>query len=124
MILWVTALHAGMPPAKGLFHAVTIFMAGYDTGGFTPMSQNIIYYHSIWFECATMLVMFLGMINFGVHYAAWTGNRRELVRNVEIRTLGVTILLTTALAAISLSYLGVLPDAVALFRKGFYQIIS
>ncbi len=124
LVLWVTALQAGMPPAKGLFHAVSIFMAGYDTGGFTPMSQSIIFYHSLWFECATMLVMFLGMINFAVHYAAWTGNRRELAKNVEIRTLGVTILLTTSLAVIGLAHLGVLPDAVALFRKGFYQIIS
>lgn len=123
-ILWVAALGAGMPPAKGIFHSICIFMAGYDTGGFTPQSQSIMFYHSIWFECATIMMMFLGMVNFGVHYSIWTGRRRELYRNVETRTLAVTIVLALALAAVGLSRLGVYPGAVAVFRKGFYQVIS
>lgn len=124
VILWVTGMKAGLPPAKGLFHAVCVFMAGYDTGGFTPMSQSIIYYHSLWFEVATMLTMVLGMLNFGVHYAAWTGNRRELVKNVEVRTLAVTIFILLACAVAGLAQNGFYPGAEALFRKGFYQIIS
>ncbi len=123
-ILWIAALNAGMPPAKGLFNAVSLFMAGFDTGGFTPFSQSIIFYHSFWLEIATMVTMFLGMMNFGVHYAVWTGKRRELFRNVELRTLGITLFGTLVLAGIGLSHLGSYPNAVALFRRGFYQIVS
>lgn len=123
-MLWMTAMNAGMPPAKGLFHSACVFMAGYDTGGFAPMSQNLIYYHSVWFETAAIIIMFLGMLNFGVHYAAWTGNRRELLKNVEVRTLGITIFFTLACAAVGLSRLGFYPGAEALFRKGFFQIVS
>lgn len=123
-VLWVSLLSAGMPAARGLFHSVCLFMAGYDTGGFTPMSQSVMYYHSFWVECATILVMLLGMVNFAVHYRVWVGDRRELYRNVEMKTLATTIGVTTFAAAASLAASFVYPGAIAVFRKGFYQIIS
>lgn len=125
LILWLAlVLSSGMPPAKGLFHSICIFMAGYDTGGFTPMSQSIMFYHSFWLEIATVAVMMVGMMNFGVHRALWTGNRRELLKNVETRTLAVTISITVVLAVAGLAKLGAYPGASGLFRRGAYQIIS
>lgn len=124
LILWVAALKAGMPPAKGLFDSICIFMAGYDTGGFTPRSQGIIFYHSVWFECATMITMILGMINFGVHYALWRGRKSELYRNTEMKTLAVTISLTVFLAIAGLCISNSYPSLVSMFRRGFYQILS
>lgn len=124
VLIWLAMLQGGMPAGRGLFHSVCLFMAGYDTGGFTPMSQSVLYYHSIWVECATIFIMMLGMINFAVHFQVWTGNRRELYRNVEMKTLGVSIGITTAVAALTLAASNVYPSAVALFRKGFYHIIS
>ncbi|MBU4301292.1 MAG: TrkH family potassium uptake protein, partial [Actinobacteria bacterium] len=123
-ILWVTAMNAGLSPAKGFFHSICLFMAGFDTGGFTPQSQSIMFYHSMWLELATMVAMFLGMTNFGLHYSIWKGNRRELYRNVEMKTVGITLLGLTALTAVGLAHLGVYPGAVASFRHGFYQVIS
>ncbi len=124
LILWVTALKAGMPPGKGLFDSICIFMAGYDTGGFTPRSQGIIFYHSVWFECATMITMILGMTNFGVHYALWRGRRSELHRNTEMRCLAVTLSLTVFFAIAGLSISKSYPTLLAMFRRGFYQIVS
>jgi trk system potassium uptake protein len=123
-ILWVTTMGAGMPPAKGLFHSICLFIAGFDTGGFTPTSQSIIFYHSMWLELATMITMFLGMMNFGLHFSVWRGNRRELYRNSEIRTLGLTMSVTVVLGVVGLSMLGAYPGAVANFRHGLYQIVS
>ncbi len=124
LILWITSLKAGMPPAKGLFDSVCVFMAGYDTGGFTPRSQGIIFYHSVWFECATMITMILGMINFGVHHALWRGKKSEFYRNTEMKSLAVTLSLTVFLASAGLAISGAYPSVVAMFRRGFYQIIS
>lgn len=124
MIIWITMFAAGMPAWRGLFHSVCLFMAGYDTGGFTPQSASVMYYHSFWVECATIFIMILGMMNFAVHFRVWSGNRRELYRNVEMKTLGLTIALITLVAALSLGAAKVYPGAMAIFRKGFYQIIS
>ena len=37
------------------------------TAGFVPMSQNIMYYHSLAIEFTLMLVMAMGCINFMLH---------------------------------------------------------
>ncbi|MBN1289970.1 MAG: TrkH family potassium uptake protein [Actinobacteria bacterium] len=123
-ILLVTVVNAGLPAGKGLFHSICLFMAGFDTGGFTPLSQGIIFYHSIWLELATILTMCLGMMNFGVHFSVWRGNRRELFRNDEMKTLLITVFGLVILTQVGLSRLGAYPNAVAMFRKGFYQVIS
>ena len=58
----------GLKLKKALFHGACIFMAAFDTGGFTPQSQNVMYYHSFLFELVTMVIMVLGAINFHLHY--------------------------------------------------------
>ncbi len=123
-MLWITTMGAGLSPAKGFFHSICLFMAGFDTGGFTPMSQSIMFYHSMLLEMATIITMFLGMMNFGLHYSIWRRDRRELYRNVETKTVGVTLFCLATLTVVGLAWLGVYPGAVATFRRGFYQLIS
>jgi trk system potassium uptake protein TrkH len=114
----------GLGWKKALFHGACIFMAAFDTGGFTPHSQNIMYYHSFIFEIVTVVIMVLGALNFHLHYHIWTGNRREIYRNIETATLFISIMVTFMVTAVGLKHLGVYPQALALFRKGFYQLVS
>src|SRR3990167_9984595 len=114
----------GMSWANAFFHGVCVFMAAFDTGGFAPQSQNILYYHSLPYEIATIVIMILGAINFKLHYTLWRQRRKEIAKNIETRTFFMTIMLTFFLVAIGLSKLGVYPDALGMFRKGFYHLIS
>ena len=114
----------GMSRGISFFHGLCIFMAAFDTGGFAPQSQNILYYHSLPFEIATMSLMLLGAINFKLHYSLWTGNKREIFKNIEIITFFISIMLLFLLTAIGLDKMGVYPTSTLLFRKGFYQLIS
>jgi len=114
----------GMPLIRSFLHGIWIFMAAFDTGGFTPHSQSILYYHSFPYELITIVLMVLGTINFSLHYALWNRNIRELFKNIETRTLFTTIALTFGLALVGLTRMSAYPDAMANFRKGFYQIIS
>lgn len=123
-ILWVVMMNAGMPALRGLFHSLCLFMAGYDTGGFAPQSLNVLYYHDIWVESVTMMIMLLGMINFALHYSVWSGNRKEIFRNVEIRTLAWSLGITTFITVLSLQAATAYPGAEALFRKGVFQVVS
>jgi len=118
------AVYEGIPLKNAIFHGVCIFMAAFDTGGFAPQSQNILYYHSLGYEVITVAIMLLGAINFKLHYALWMGNRKEIVRNIETVTLFITIMVTFFLVALDLAKMGVYPEVFALFRKGFYQLIS
>ncbi|MBM3245957.1 MAG: TrkH family potassium uptake protein [Candidatus Omnitrophica bacterium] len=129
LILGTLALGAvgilnGMRPLNAFFHGICVFMAAFDTGGFTPQSQNILYYHSLAYEAVTAVIMILGAINFKLHYHIWMGNRREIIRNIETAALFITIMITFFITAVGLQQLGIYPGAMLLFRKGFYQLIS
>ncbi|TAN63245.1 TrkH family potassium uptake protein [bacterium] len=114
----------GMSWANAIFHGVCIFMAAFDTAGFTPQSQNILYYHSLGYEIITIVIMILGAMNFNLHYTLWRQKRREVIANIETRTFFMSVMLTFFLLAAGLSRLGMYPDALGLFRKGFYILIS
>jgi len=124
LALGVTGVINGMRPLNAFFHGACIFMAAFDTGGFSPQSQNILYYHSFAYEVITIIIMVLGALNFKLHYHLWMGNRKELVKNIETRTLFVTIIASFSIVAVGLAQTGIYPAAIALFRKGFYQLIS
>ncbi|MFH1281719.1 MAG: TrkH family potassium uptake protein [Candidatus Omnitrophota bacterium] len=124
LALGLTGIFNGMKPLNAFFHGACIFMAAFDTGGFSPQSQNILYYHSFAYEVITVILMVLGALNFKLHYHLWMGNRKELIKNIETRTLFVTIIAIFSVVAVSLAQKGIYPAAAMLFRKGFYQLIS
>lgn len=124
LTLGIAAILSGMKPQNAFFHGVCIFMAAFDTGGFTPQSQNILYYHSLFFEIITITIMVLGALNFKLHYHIWMGNRREILRNIETVTLFFSAMVTFGIVAAGLTQGRVYPQFLMLFRKGFYQLIS
>ncbi|MDD5408823.1 MAG: TrkH family potassium uptake protein [Candidatus Omnitrophica bacterium] len=122
--LGITGIFNGMKPLNSFFHGVCIFMAAFDTGGFSPQSQSILYYHSLVYEVITIIIMVLGALNFKLHYHLWMGNRKEIFKNIETSTLFITIIITFSIVAVGLAQMGSYPSAVTLFRKGFYQLVS
>lgn len=117
-------LAIGLRPLRAFLHGLWVFMAGWSTGGFAPQTQNVLYYHSALYELVTFVVFVVGSFNFALHYAVWTGNRREIYRNIETVSMYVTVTVLTALGLIGLARVGVYPDVMSLLRKGFYLIIS
>lgn len=111
----------GVTLVKSFFHALWIFFASFDTGGFTPQSQSIAYYHSFPLEIATMVFMILGATNFNLHFWVWTKNKSEVFKNFEVRTFFFTLITFTLLLYFSLKGLG---SSRVIFGKGFYQLIS
>lgn len=120
----IAAIYEGISPVRAFFQGAVLFMAAWSTGGFTHYSQNMLYYHSLLIEIVSISMFTLGVLNFSLHYAVWTGNRKELFKNIETITLTISAVVTFCLCAFGLLRLGIYPDAVALFRKGFYQLWS
>lgn len=124
LVLGLVAWHEGMPPYRAFLHGMWVFMAAWSTGGFAPHTQNILFYHSAPFEVAAMVFFVLGSFNFGLHHAVWTGNRRELVRNLELQAFAATSVTLSLLVAGVLSARGVYRATVDLFRKAVFQVLS
>jgi trk system potassium uptake protein TrkH len=124
LALGIVGISIGIRPINAFFHGACVFMAGFDTAGFAPQSQNILYYHSPTFELVTIIIIIAGALNFNFHYQLWIGNRKEALKNIESRAFFISIMLTFFITAIGLNQLGVYPKAMVLFRKGFFQLIS
>jgi trk system potassium uptake protein len=115
---------AGIGGWRGSWHALNLFFAAFDTGGFSPTSQSIAYYHSPAVEGVIVVLMVAGTMSFGLHHQLWLGRRGELARNVEVRSLAVTVLLTTVVAMVALALAGTYTSTGGLFRKGFFTVLS
>lgn len=114
----------GLPWNESFFHGICIFMAAFDTGGFAPMSQSLIFYQSPLFELLAVIIMIWGSINFKLHYAIWTAHKNELWRDIEIRTFFVTLSTCAVLMVFGLAKWGVYDGPVALMRRGIFQAFS
>jgi len=122
--LWLIAyLHLGFEPGRALLHAYSIFIAAFDTGGFSPMSTSLAYYRSLSIELVTMWLMLAGTLSFGVHYALWRGPRNVL-KNLETKTMTASVLAVSALVFIGLIVAGSYGDVGSLVRRGFFQVLS
>lgn len=109
---------------RAVFHGLMIFFAGFDTGGFSPQSTSVGYYHSAIFEGVTSLLMVAGAMSFGLHYALWRGPRRAVFANLETRTILSTFSFTMALTVLGLAATGLFTTVSGLTRHGFFQILS
>ena len=123
-VLWLSGFFIGIPVDRAFLHALWIFMAAWSTGGFSPQTQNMLYYHSLWYEIITMILFIVGSFNFALHYAVWNKNRKEITKNIEIQSMSVTAVILTIITIAGLMKLNVYPDFIAAFRKGFYLLIS
>jgi len=124
LMLWISAMGLGLQPLSAFFHAIYIFEGAWSTGGFAPNLQNIMYYHDFGFELIGMLFFIIGSFNFGLHYALIKGKKTEFFKNIEIISFAVTSFLATALAVYALESSGLYTDAIGLFRRVVYNVLS
>jgi trk system potassium uptake protein TrkH len=122
--LWTIGVLIGLNPISAFFHALYIFESSWSTGGFAPNTQNIMYYHSGLYETVAMIIFILGSFNFGLHYAIWQGNRKEVVKNIETQTFFVTSFIACILALAGLAKLNVYPNALIAFRRVVFNVLS
>ena len=122
--LWIDGMVIGLRPGSAFLHALYMFESSWSTGGFAPMAQNIMYYHSLSYEIIAMVIFVLGSFNFGLHYAIWKGNRKELVRNIETRSFFLTSTIACLLTLLWFSKQNLYPDAVSKFRRIIFNILS
>lgn len=123
-ILALLCLFAGMEPVRATLHGLWLAISGFSTGGFAPMSQSVMYYHSFPIELVLMLLMLLGSINFVLHSEVWKGRLEVFFRDLEIRTMFLWLAVMTCVFAASLSASGEFSDLPAMLRRGLFTVIS
>jgi trk system potassium uptake protein TrkH len=124
IVMSALIIHAGLPAGEGILHGMWIFMSAWSTGGFAPMSQNMLYYHDLGVEVGSMIFFLIGSFNFALHYAVMRGHRSEIRKNIETVTFTITLSVLTIICITGLMQNNVYPNFMAMFRKGFYLLAS
>ncbi|MDR2108743.1 MAG: hypothetical protein LBP28_04715 [Coriobacteriales bacterium] len=124
IVLMVILMLLGINPLRSFFHGLWVTIGAYDTGGFSPQSLSIIYYHSWPLEVIVMIFMCLGALNFALLAQVHQGNWRTIFSDIEIRTLGLWIMGMVLLFVAALMAGNYLLDYSSLVRSGIFTIVS
>ena len=124
VIIGTLCLAAGMEPSRAFLQAFWVSISGFVTGGFTPMSQSIMYYHSAVIEFVLMVLMILGTISFVIYAEVWKGRVGTFFRDIETRTMIIWVTLMTVVFTAALSAGPLFSDLPALLRRALFMVVS
>lgn len=122
--LWVALTATGFTPGRALAHATNLFMAAFDTGGFSMMSTSVAYYHSGAVELVLAVLMIAGAISFPMHYWLWQRQVGRAVHHLDLRTFVISTGLLTSGLMIALAAHHVQTATGGLLRKGAFTALS
>ena len=124
VIIGSICLMAGMEPSRAILQALWLSISAFVTGGFTPMSQSIMYYHSGVIEFVIMVLMILGTISFVMYAEVWKGRVGTFFRDIETRTMLIWVGIMTVVLTASLAAGPLFSDLPALLRRGLFMVVS
>lgn len=124
LVLLACCLVAGMPPLRAGLHSLWLAISGFLTGGFTPSSLSIQYYHSVALEITLMLTMILGSISFVVYSEVQRGSLRAFFGDLELHTMFLWLTVMTCVMAATLSATTTFSDLPAMLRRGLFMITA
>ena len=124
VIVGVIMFASGIDPVRSLLQALWVSLSGFVTGGFTPMQQSILYYHSFPIEVILMLLMLFGSVSFVLYGVIVKGRVQDFFDDFETRTTVLWIGAITIVLMASMSSSTLFSDLLALLRRGTFMIVS
>lgn len=114
-------LFSGMP----LFDAITHSFATISTGGFSTHDASIDHYQNLPVELVTEFFMFMGALNFSVHYLALQNRDPRLYwHNPEIKVFAIIVVSIILVSSVVLSFHDTYPNFITALRHSAFQTIS
>lgn len=117
-------LPSGISFFSALFHSVCLNFAAFATGGFSPMSSSMVYYHSFPLEVVMELVMLTGMFSFSLYFAMIMRGSGEFLRDIEVRTIALWLGVCVVIIALSMARDRQFSQLDTLIRRGVFVVIS
>lgn len=106
-----------------LFDAVCHTFSTVATGGFSPHQASVGHFNNLYFETVIILFMFLGGINFALHYHLIQGNFKVVWQNPELRFYVSMIFIVVAVTTVGLAY--ATDDSLShSFRRAAFNVVS
>lgn len=105
-----------------VFDALCHTFGALATGGFSTKNTSIAYYGSSYIHYVIIFLMFLGGINFSLHFYAFRGNPAKYFKNSEFLFYASVLGISTVIIAISV--FGSYASSSAAFRDSLFQAVS
>lgn len=123
-VLFVVLQGVGFEPMRALLHGAALFMAAFDTGGFSIQSTSVAYYHSALVEGVLVVLMIAGALSFPLHHQLWQRRLRSATDDLDLRTFAVTTMVLSATALVALAANSTYETVGAMVRKGAFTLVS
>lgn len=108
-----------------LFDAIGHSFATLSTGGFSTHDASFAYFKSPLIEGIAIVFMFLGAVNFSLHYLVWRDRDvREYFNDSEFIAFLVVLGIAIALYTCMLWWSGTKPDLLSAVRAATFQVVS
>ncbi len=124
VIMMVLCLLAGIEPLRAFLQGLWLSISGIVTGGFTPMSQSVMYYHSLPIEFVLMILMLMGSLSFALYAEVWKGRLRPFFHDIDNRSMLVWLVIATIIFTASMSAGTLMTDLPDLMRRGLFMVCS
>jgi trk system potassium uptake protein TrkH len=119
LILIVLLFLSDMP----IFDSITTTFSTLSTGGFSVKNSGIQGYNSSLIEAILTLFMFLGGMNFLLHYYIFTGRFSKIVKNSELKFYALLAALFILVVSVDLWH-SHYPDYFEALRHSSFQVVS
>jgi trk system potassium uptake protein TrkH len=108
-----------------LFDAVTHSFSTLSTGGFSTHDASIAYFNSLPIEIITEIFMFLGALNFSIHFLVFRRmNLGYYLNNPEILAFALIVALSILIATLLLYFQHSYPSFFTALRHSAFTVIS
>ena len=124
ILVGTLCLMLGMEPARALLQSFWVSISAFMTAGFVPMSQNIMYYHSVVIEAVLVIIMLMGCINFTLHAEVLRGRIRSFFEDMEVRAVALWLIVMVVVFSASLAGSRLFSDLPTMERRGLFMIFA
>lgn len=124
VMVGIICIGIGIDPARSILQAFWLSISAFMTAGFVPMSQNVMYYHSIIIEVVLIIFMLLGTINFTIHFEIIRGRIGTFFNDIEVRTAAIWLLVIAIVFAASLAGSRIFSSLPAIERRGIFMMFA
>lgn len=107
-----------------IFDALCHAFATIATGGYSTKNASIGHFQSAYLDMVVTVFMFLGAVNFALHYQALRGKPLALWRDPETRFFAYVILAATSLIALNLWIVEAYPSPLEALRHSAFNLAS
>lgn len=108
-----------------LFDAIGHSFATLSTGGFSTHDASFAFFDSPLIEAIAIVFMFLGAVNFSLHYLVWRDRKpADYFRDAEFKAFVAVLAVATLTYTCALWWAGSKPGLQQAFRAAAFQVVS